>query len=385
MRRAFSLIEILMAIFILGVGVISIAALLPAGIVQQRRATDDVMGPVVANNALALLQSRLKQTDFGTFEDWTAAADLPNAMRPPYPTMWGDWGWIRPTHLFSDWDQTSEFDETGSIDVFGWHRWIGSGVTLASEFPGGYTDAVTGLGNGSLTGVPWALEPGIDAGDPAQIDFFSPPPRVVISREERFFPQGTQRIASTSANRPLYVWDCMFRRFQDRVLVAIFVFRATAPGDERAAYTTIPNPSNPDVPPLPVALEIATAAAPDPAWDRFQGRPSDPVLGTDPCSDYDPFDAAQSWQEAGQWLVDQNNNVHRVLYSYCDDPGAARRVELVNPVPANAALGVEHGLPPFNGAANVVAGLWYIPTFVNDPATGAEYRLEPVYVLVKEL
>ena len=45
----------------------------------------------------------------------------------------------------------------------------------------------------------------------------------------------------------------------------------------------------------------------------------------------------------------------------------------------------EDGLPRFNGAANVVAGLWYIPTFVNDPATGAEYRLEPVYVLVKEL
>ena len=37
-----------MAIFILGIGIISIAALFPAGIAQQRRSLDDVTGPVVA-------------------------------------------------------------------------------------------------------------------------------------------------------------------------------------------------------------------------------------------------------------------------------------------------------------------------------------------------
>ncbi len=39
-RRGFSLIELLMAIFILGIGLISIASLLPAGIVLQQRAED---------------------------------------------------------------------------------------------------------------------------------------------------------------------------------------------------------------------------------------------------------------------------------------------------------------------------------------------------------
>ena len=51
----FSLIELLLAIFILGIGIISIAALLPAGIRQQQRAADDLIGPIVANNAMTLI------------------------------------------------------------------------------------------------------------------------------------------------------------------------------------------------------------------------------------------------------------------------------------------------------------------------------------------
>lgn len=49
----FSLVEMLLAVFILGIGVISISALFPAGIALQRQATDDTVGPIVAKNALA--------------------------------------------------------------------------------------------------------------------------------------------------------------------------------------------------------------------------------------------------------------------------------------------------------------------------------------------
>ena len=48
-RRAFSLIELLLAIFILGIGVIGIAALCPAGIAQQRQSVDDVLGPIAVD------------------------------------------------------------------------------------------------------------------------------------------------------------------------------------------------------------------------------------------------------------------------------------------------------------------------------------------------
>ena len=60
-RRGFSLIEVLLAIFILGIGIISIGAIFPAGIVQQRQSLDDALGPVVADNALASLRAKLSR------------------------------------------------------------------------------------------------------------------------------------------------------------------------------------------------------------------------------------------------------------------------------------------------------------------------------------
>ncbi len=69
-RRGFSLIEVLLSVFILGIGVISIAALFPAGIAQQRQSVDDITGPIVAQNALAILRTKLRPADFGTLEGW---------------------------------------------------------------------------------------------------------------------------------------------------------------------------------------------------------------------------------------------------------------------------------------------------------------------------
>ncbi|MFM7261049.1 MAG: prepilin-type N-terminal cleavage/methylation domain-containing protein, partial [bacterium] len=67
--RGFSLVEMLLAVFILGIGVISIAALFPAGIVLQRQAADDIVGPIVVKNAFATIRSKLDQSDFGRIEE----------------------------------------------------------------------------------------------------------------------------------------------------------------------------------------------------------------------------------------------------------------------------------------------------------------------------
>ena len=82
-RRAFSLIELLLSIFILGLGMISIAALFPAGIVLQQRAEDELNGPLVAEHAMGVLRSRLSPSDFGTWWDsLRLRADLLDSQNP---------------------------------------------------------------------------------------------------------------------------------------------------------------------------------------------------------------------------------------------------------------------------------------------------------------
>ena len=55
-RRAFTLVELVLAIFILGIGMISVAALFPAGMAQQQASDDEVYGPMVAKQAFELLR-----------------------------------------------------------------------------------------------------------------------------------------------------------------------------------------------------------------------------------------------------------------------------------------------------------------------------------------
>jgi hypothetical protein len=70
-------------------------------------------------------------------------------------------------------------------------------------------------------------------------------------------------------------------------------------------------------------------------WDvqYDNGRAVPFVPGTDNPADYDIFDTRQSWQEPRQWLLDQNNNVHRVVGVDRDpDNDNFLRVELTRPL-----------------------------------------------------
>ena len=99
MRRAFSLIELLLSVFILAIGIISVSALFPAGIAQQQQTTDDQLGPVVAEQALGLLRSRVRPEDFGSFEEFGILIGLSGATVTgsyAYRPAPGDWSWIRP-------------------------------------------------------------------------------------------------------------------------------------------------------------------------------------------------------------------------------------------------------------------------------------------------
>jgi hypothetical protein len=193
--------------------------------------------------------------------------------------------------------------------------------------------------------------------------------------------------------------------------VAIFVYHAVIPGSGAVAdYAVPPNPSGRTVPPLPIWVDL-TENTPDDAWDAFgpdllpQTFDDAIVPGTAVGTPYDVTDQAQSWQEPRQWILDQNNNIYRVLSWNRGSVNDRVDVELVNdrvdvelvrPVPAIPSLPPYYILPPEFplpenvGVQNVVSDIWYIPAEVQLPSSvvgqpDLDMGLTPVYVMVREL
>ncbi len=368
-RRAFSLTEVLLAVFILGIGVIAVAALFPAGIAQQQQSADDVIGPIVANNALSILRTKLRSDDFGTFEE--------HGVGPPIPsTIEGDWPWLRPAFIFP----MSTFRD-GAIDIFN------------SSVPPPADVSEESAGNSPLpSGIPYSRLK------------YGAAPKVVFTQAERFYPISAGTLpppVDQPIGTPQYVWDCMFRRFQGKVLVAIFVYRVTIPGGGRVPYTVprLPSPYDND-PPLPLRLALDPSDSNSPAglslvvaegmWDA-DGIAL--IEGTADAASYDATDLLQSWQEPRQWLLDQNNNMHRVLSRSQSAVAAssAMQVELVRPVPGLPGVGVYYFPVSSNLVDDVVSHLWYVPAEVkldvDSDGTPDDLgaQLTPVYATVKEL
>ncbi|MHC4304475.1 MAG: type IV pilus modification PilV family protein [Planctomycetota bacterium] len=407
-RNGFTLMEVLIAIFILGIGVIGIAALFPAGIAQLRSSVDDVLGPVVADNAMALLRARLEPGDFGTYEDFINVTELNQVQDLWLATVPGDWPWLRPGFLLGN-DQSME---RGSLDIFSYRLTRsmknlpqqGSGIPLATEFPDGLPDELDPPDR--LYGIPYNTSK-YDYTDPSR------EPRVIVTQQERYYPMVPTAVAANTPVQPLYVWDCMFRRYQGRVYVAIFVYRVTSQGGDRAGYVTPPNPlTEPPppaslpltLPPLPYRLDLIGSGPPPwpAAWDAYGINPSDPsddalVPGTAANDTWDIRDPAVAWQQYGQWLLDQNNTVHRVLSRTPQTSTNYAVVELLRPIlpvsSFNGAVSFFDRTPgPLFGVENVVTHVWYIPTEVDldvdgdgDLEAGVSVSLSPVYVTVREL
>ncbi len=79
---AFSLIEVLLAMAILAVGLISIASIFPVAAYQQRQSVDDAQGVIVGHNVLAMIRSYAANQSYSYFLD-------PNN-NPQTPTASGD-------------------------------------------------------------------------------------------------------------------------------------------------------------------------------------------------------------------------------------------------------------------------------------------------------
>lgn len=348
-RNAFSLVEVLLAIFILGVGVISIASLFPAGIAQQRLSVDDIMGPTVANNAIAIIRSKVKPEDFAYTIITTGAG---------HPMVQGDsLGWLRPAFYGFGNDVTPA---EASINLF-----INADCDTELKYN---TDVWT-----------------------------SGAPDIQFTMGERYYPMMPLKDRADAADgfangvdgRPQYVWTPMFRRFQGKVLVAIFVYRVNS--SNAANYKPSADQYEAGLPPLPHRCLLLGGAGPPPHPGGPWAAGASVVVGTTaPGQPFVPIDQNQAWQDARQWIIDANNNIYRVANSFrgpapvnandksknTENVADPLIVEFVRPVPA-MANGMKAFVYPANGA---VERIWYIPLVDTNGVS-----LTPVYATVKEL
>jgi prepilin-type N-terminal cleavage/methylation domain-containing protein len=389
-RRGFSLVEMLFAIFILGLGVISIASLFPVGLTQQQRSADAIIGPTIANNALEVIRGKVKADDFGWFDN------LGNIYLPPpqnpgtgiatdfrYPSgsgfapgLQGDWSWRRPAFYIGngalDQDQ-DQFGNTrnisaGSINLFEGLNIGTSAADTNTEIPFNSVKYFNGL--------------------------ISAPPRIIITQEERYFPQrSTEMYANNNGyvEPPQYIWDCAFRRFEGKIQVAIFVYRAQVTGGEAAAFHANDFANRPpgitgDEPLLPHfnLLDGNAGSADDPWPDNPSGGGYSEddafILNTDPGDPVDLRAFDDGWQGPGEWMLDQYGAIHRVMSGRRN--GEDGPVQLVRPVRELHYTRPAYPIHFDEGVA--VWELWYIPPVVIDQFE-REWRLTPVYLAVREL
>ena len=429
--RGFSLVEMLLAVFILGIGVISIAALFPAGIALQRQATDDLIGPLVAKNAFATLRSKLTQTDFGDFSDFGYSDaypfNTPYTATPiggtPIPLPDGDWGWMRPGFVFDD-AGTPNVDES-AIDIFSSMKTRQAlGITSLPVVNLGNhlldpSELWSALPTALLKGIPYnrvkyplfsiAFNGGVMGTDYPNryYEQVAIQPSVTFTQGERAYPQGRANYAAGTATRPQYFWDCMFRRYGGRVQVAVFVYRVSAAGGDSRAYSVAQNNvynaqapafmSLPFEPPLPakfLAPNIGTATS----WPSITATaPRDEIPGTAaiasvPTAAQFGFDKTwDDWQAPGTWLVDNHATIHKVISGRSNPTQGP--VKLQRPIarlpqtPVNGVL--PNSLPTANNLpSDFISAIWFIPQRDFDAAAAApavRFSLTPVYVSVEEL
>ena len=435
----FSLVEMLLAVFILGIGVISISALFPAGIALQRLATDDVIGPIVAKNAMATLRAKLSQDDFGSFQDFGLANSYLNpgiagtfntsgGARLLVPS--GDWCWMRPGFYFNPADN-------GTIDVFSAGYTRQNLDTPLPPFPPTVPRPATEIPEGmsftasaKLFGIPYNLRKFPLFTDPTSAAQLQPlsqrllEPAVTFTQAERSYPQGPQTYGNSvlPPGKPQYYWDCMFRRSAGRVQVAVFVYRVAAPGGDLRNYTvgridpalvgTAPPGSFDaaiDLPPIPLVYYAPTPGT-NISWPNrtttsaggittangySQFPTADEIPNTHAGTPFGPGRIWDDWMAPGQIWIDQNANVLEVLRGRMVAGAAGSAfpsqgpVKLQRPIPVVPAAPVNGfwikdpfvagnaATPPFNAG---IGAIWFVP---NTDRFGNV--ITPVYATVEEL
>ena len=291
--------------------------------------------------------------------------------------------WRRPALIKDDY---ASLELRGAIDIFSAPR---NGVL--SEY---WTDHVL-ADNRPITpipGIPYNLDkyPAIDNTSPPDgIPDDPGTPSIIIHAGERQYPMWSGDV--NERPRAQYYWDCMFRRFQGRVLVAIFVYRIVAPDGEGAYLVDTDGLDNLDFP-RRVNLKTESSTGSWPSYDDYNLSQSLKELAESNMDD--PTEPRNQWQFPGQWIVDQNGSIHKIKRG-------RRRSNDDNVVLTSRPLEIPVFAGEFNGGVGVnslwwdeevafsdvqdkgygvVTDIWFVPTRDSNGNT-----IIPVYVMVQEL
>ena len=416
-RQGFSLIELLMSIMILAIGLISVAALFPAGIVQQQRAKESIDGPSVARSALETLRSKLSQTDFGDWTDFYTSDEIGELFReeaflesPSYYLEEGDWPWLRPALINPQgWDGDDVY--RGAVDVFNWNGARDSATTVTdldtdqAYFQYCYSrnlDSNSAESFNEPLGIPFARSNGSIT-----------PPEVIFTMADRTWPPN-----ASGDVVPEYFWDFSLCRRGGVVYAAVFIYKIGG-GVENAKSWLLE----------PARIGTGRAQIPMPAstklsvpWNAGDGDGFiRPLPGTD--GEFDPLDASTSWQYPGQWMVDNLGSIHhvergrtrpdqtfddgkgvllfeRVAADYVGGEINAGVSEPGEPVPRSFAVPLpESAFDAFEGnpashaggypdaSVPVIDRLWFVPRTIETINGGSQkqWELIPIYVMIERL
>ena len=113
-RRAFSLIEVLIAIVVLSIGLLGLAISMPATITIQRRGAEATRGVTAALAAKTYIQSR---PDLVRLHTWDATQAIPNPQRDPvgFGTLVEDSEWSLLGGESFAWDTTTNSGEITTV------------------------------------------------------------------------------------------------------------------------------------------------------------------------------------------------------------------------------------------------------------------------------
>ena len=309
----------------------------------------------------------------------------------PWPTICGDWMWRRPAIFESD---HSDLLLRGSIDIFGESD---TGLLAEQWYPD------------SVPGIPYNTER--YPGDPAVQNPSPRPPVIRISAGERQYPMWNGDPRYENANVPIpfdindrpstaYYWDCMFRRYEGRILVAVFVYRIVEPGSQDISGAYVVDTHDPDDPgvhlvtpdfPRHINLDWSDTLASTGAWNARDNvnpgvDPEELLIGTE---NDNPFFPEHQWQYPGQWIVDQNGHVHKVQRGRrreSDPPVrlASPPIEIqADQSSINVNWWSDKSIQPQNNGfmyQGVVTDIWFLPT-----TDTLGRSIIPVFATVQEL